>query len=179
MALFNLFSRGRRLPADRRPAALDRDERVLDWAKVADGDEIVVVTDRGLWLPDDAARTGWHDIHKAVWSGRDLAVTSADLVEERAGYRVVADGPVRTYLLVDPGDVPHQVRARVTRSVAYTAQHRLPAGGLRIAARRVRGVDGLTWTVRYDPGTPTGEDAVIEETDRLVAAARSGTDPDL
>ncbi|WP_192772810.1 hypothetical protein [Plantactinospora soyae] len=177
--MFNLFSRGRRLPAARRPAGLDRDERVLDWAKVADGDEIVVVTDRGLWLPGDAARIGWHDIHKAVWSGRDLAVTRADLVEERTDYRVVSDGAVRTYLLVDPGDVPHQVRARVTRSVAYTAHHRLPGGGVRIAARRVRGIDGLTWTVRYDPGTPTGDGAVVEETDALVAAARAGTDPDL
>lgn len=178
MAPFRLFSRGRRLPADRRPA-LDPDERVLDWARVADGDEIVVVTDRGLWLPGDAGRLGWHDIHKAVWSGRDLAVTPAELVRERAGYRVVADGPVRTYLLLDPGDVPHQVRARVTRSVAYTAHHRVPGGGVRIAARQVRGVDGLTWTVRYDPGTPTGDDTVTEETDRLVAAARTGTDPDL
>ncbi|MEO3930375.1 hypothetical protein ABGB07_41985 [Micromonosporaceae bacterium B7E4] len=178
MEAFNLFRRGRKLPADQRPG-LEPGERVLDWARVADGEEIVVVTDRGLWLPGEAARLGWHDVHKAVWSGRDLAVTPAELVEERADYRVVADGTVRTYLLLDPGDVPHQVRARVTRSVAYTAHHRLPDGGMRIAARQVRGVDGLTWTVRYDPGTPVDDPAVLTETDRLVAAARSGTDPDL
>jgi len=179
VAPFNLFRRGRRLPADRRPAGLDRDERVLDWAGVADGEEIVVVTDRGLWLPGDTGRLGWHDIHKAVWSGRDLAVTPADRIEERPDYLVVADGAVRTYLLVEPGDVPHQVRARVTRSVAYTAHHPLPGGGVRVVARRVRGIDGLTWTVRYDPGTPTDDDAVVSETDRLVAEARAGTDPDL
>ena len=172
-----LFSRSPRLPADRRPA-LDRDERVLGWTRVADDGQVIVVTDRGLWLPGDDARLGWHDVHKAVWSGRDLAVTPAELVEERAGYRVVADGPVRTYLLLDPGDVPHQVRARVTRSVAYTAHHPVPGGGVRVAARRIPRVDGLTWTVRYDPGTPAGDGAVIEETDRLVAAARGGTDPD-
>ncbi|MDG4789167.1 hypothetical protein O7626_25085 [Micromonospora sp. WMMD1102] len=173
-----MFRRGRKLPPDRRPR-LEPAERVLDWARAADGEEIVVVTDRGLWLPGEVARLGWHDVHKAVWSGRDLAVTPAELVEERADYRVVADGAVRTYLLLDPGDVPHQVRARVTRSVGYTAHHRLPGGGLRIAARQVRGVDGLTWTVRYDPGTPADDPAVLAETDRLVAAARSGTDPDL
>ncbi|MEQ4303663.1 hypothetical protein ABNF97_20175 [Plantactinospora sp. B6F1] len=178
MEAFNLFRRGRKLPADRRPA-LERGERVLDWARVGDGDEIVVVTDRGLWLPGEAARLGWHEVHKAIWSGRDLAITPAEPVGERAGYRVVADGPVRTYLLVDPGDVPHQVRARVTRSVAYTAHHGLPDGGLRIAARQVRGVDGLTWTVRYDPGTPVDDPAVVAETDRLVAEALSGVDPDL
>ena len=41
---------------------------------------------------------------------------------------VVADCPAETYLLLDPGDLPHQVRARVTRSVAYTAHHPLPGG---------------------------------------------------
>ncbi|MFY1672560.1 hypothetical protein ACN27G_21760 [Plantactinospora sp. WMMB334] len=174
--MFNLFSRRRRLPADRRPP-LEPAERVLDWARVADGEEVVVVTDRGLWLPGETARLGWHEVHRAIWSGRDLAVTPAELVEERPGYRVVADGPVRTYLLVDPGDVPHQVRARVTRSVAYTAHHRVPGGGVRIAARQVRGVDGLTWTVRYDPGTPAGDPRVVATTDDLVTAARTGTDP--
>ncbi|MEE6263528.1 hypothetical protein [Plantactinospora sonchi] len=178
MAPFNLFSRRRRLPTDRRPA-LDRDERVLDWARVGDGTETVVVTDRGLWLPDREGRLGWHEIHKAVWSGRELAVTPAEPVGERADYRVLADGEVRTYLLLDPGEVPHQVRARVTRSVAYTAHHRLPAGGVRVAARRVPGVDGLTWTVRYDPGTPSDDAAVVEETDQLVSVARTETTPDL
>jgi hypothetical protein len=48
-----------------------------------------------------------------------------------------------------------------------------------VAARRVSGVDGLTWTVRYDPGTPTADEAVLETTDRLVAAARSGATPDV
>ncbi|GIG92705.1 hypothetical protein [Plantactinospora endophytica] len=175
---FNLFRRGRKLPADQRPP-LESGERVLGWARVADGEQLVVVTDRGLWLPGDTARLGWHDIHKAVWSGRDLAVTPAELVEERPGYRVVADGTVRTYLLVDPGDVPNQVRARVTRSVAYTAHQQVPGGGLRIAARRVRGVDGLTWTVRYDPGTSADDPVVVTETNDLVVAAQSGTDPDL
>jgi hypothetical protein len=187
--LFGLFSRARRLPGTLRPA-LERDERVLDWARVGDdgGERAVVATNRGLWLPDLAAgvgwtpgpdgRLGWHEVHKAVWSGRELAITPAELVEERAGYRVLADGEVRTYLLLDPGNLPHQVRARVTRSVAYSAHRRLPGGGVRVVARRVPGVDGLTWTVRYDPGTPAG-DAITEETDRLVAAAQAATQPEL
>ncbi|ROT27128.1 hypothetical protein [Micromonospora sp. HM5-17] len=189
MSPFGLFSRTRRLPASLRPA-LERDERVLDWARVGDGGEwAVVVTTRGLWLPDLEGqvgwlpgvdgRLGWHEIHKAVWSGRELTVVPAQLVEERAGYRVLADGASRTYLLLDPGNVPHQVRVRVTRSVAYTAHRRLPGGGVRVVARRVPGIDGLTWTVRYDPGTPSDDDAVIAETDQLVAAAQAGTDPDL
>jgi hypothetical protein len=179
-----LFRRKPKLPADRRPA-LDRDERVLAWAEVAGGGPagdaadggVLVATNLGLWLPGRAHRLGWHDLHKAVWSGRELTVTPAERVAERDGYLVVRDRPAESYPLLEPGDVPEQVRARVTRSVGYTSHHPLGAGGVRVAGRRVSGVDGLTWTVRYDEGTAVDEPAVIEATDRLVAAARSATTP--
>ncbi|TDB76435.1 hypothetical protein [Micromonospora sp. KC723] len=172
-----LFSRKPKLPPAARPP-LTADERVLAWAAAGngEGDGVVVASNLGLWLPGHGHRLGWHDILKAVWSGRELTVTPAELVTERDGYRVVADHPAETYLLLDPGDLPHQVRARVTRSVAWTAHHRLPGGAGRIAARRVAGVDGLAWTVRLDPGTPT-DDEVLAETDRLVADARATTAP--
>ncbi|GAA4152328.1 hypothetical protein GCM10022251_20340 [Phytohabitans flavus] len=165
-----LFRRKPKLPADQRPA-LEQDERILAWSPAADG--VVVVTNRGLWLPG-LHRLGWHEIHKAVWSGRDLVVTPASVVDERSDYKVVADQPILSMLLLDPGDVPDQIRARVTRSVAYTEHHPLPdGGGVRVVARRVSGVDGLTWTVRYDPGTPKDEATV----DELVAAARAAATP--
>ncbi|MEU1838472.1 hypothetical protein [Micromonospora chersina] len=173
-----LFSRKPKLPpADRPP--LRPGERVLAWAAVGngEGDGVVVASNLGLWLPGRGERIGWHDVLKAVWSGRELTVTPADRVAERDGYLVVADCPAETYLLLDPGELPHQVRARVTRSVAYTAHHPVPGGAGRIVARRVAGADGLTWTVRYDPGTPTDDEAVTAETDRLVAAARAATAP--
>jgi hypothetical protein len=176
--VLGLFRRRPRLPADRRPP-LDRDERVIAWAQVAGGDEMVTITNRGLWLPDRPDRLGWHDINKAVWSGRELTVTPAEVTRERDGYLVVADRPAESYPLSEPGDVPHQVRARVTRSVAYTSHHRIPGGGVRVVARRVSGVDGLTWTVRYDPGTAAADEAVVEETARLVASARGAAEPDL
>ncbi|GHJ06283.1 hypothetical protein TPA0907_06500 [Micromonospora humidisoli] len=146
-------------------------------ASVGAGGGVLVATNLGLWLPGRGQRLGWHDILKAVWSGRELTVTPAATAAERDGYLVVADGPAETYLLLDPGDLPHQVRARVTRSVAYTQQHPVPGGSGRIAARRVAGADGLTWTVRYDPGTPVDADEVRAETDQLVAAARAATAP--
>ncbi|MFI7279129.1 hypothetical protein ACIBOV_02540 [Micromonospora chersina] len=173
-----LFSRKPKLPPTDRPP-LRPDERVLAWAAVGngEGDGVVVASNLGLWLPGRGERIGWHDVLKAVWSGRELTVTPADRVAERDGYLVVADCPAETYLLLDPGELPHQVRARVTRSVAYTAHHPVPGGAGRIVARRVAGADGLTWTVRYDPGTPTDDEAVTAETDRLVAAARAATAP--
>ncbi|GAA4468252.1 hypothetical protein [Phytohabitans houttuyneae] len=166
-----LFKRKPKLPADQRPA-LDPDERILAWAPTA-GEGAVVASNRGLWLPG-LHRLGWHEIHKAVWSGRELVVTPASVVDERDGYTVVADQPILSTLLLDPGEVPDQVRTRVTRSVAYTEHHTLPeGGGVRVVARRVSGVDGLSWTVRYDPGTPE-DDATVG---KLVAAARAASTP--
>ncbi|MFJ8582473.1 hypothetical protein [Micromonospora sp. NPDC093277] len=172
------FNRKPKLPPGARPP-LAVEERVLAWAAAGngEGDGVLVASNLGLWLPGRGHRIGWHDILKAVWSGRELTVTPAERVADRDGYLVVADCPAETYLLLDPGDLPHQVRTRVTRSVAHTEHHPVPGGAGRIVARRVPGMDGLTWTVRYDPGTPVDDEAVTAETGRLVAAARAATAP--
>jgi hypothetical protein len=163
-----------RLPAALRPA-LEAEERVLAWASVAD-DQALVATNRGLWLPG-GVRLGWHEIHKAAWSGRELRITPAEVAEERDGYAVLVDAPVRGFLLLDPGELPDQVRTRVTRSVAYTSHHPLQAGGVRVVGRRVSGRDGLSWVVRYDSGTPVKLPALVELTGELVAAARKSVVP--
>jgi hypothetical protein len=157
---------------------LEPDERVLAWAQIGEGDDapVVVATNRGLWLPD-GSRLGWHEIHKAAWSGRELRLTPAEVAEERPGYAVLVDAPVRSYLLLDPGELPDQVRARVTRSVAYTSHHPLPVGGVRVVGRRVSGRDGLSWAVRYDAGTPVDAEPVVTVTDELVGAAQYALAP--
>jgi len=163
----------RRLPAARRPP-LDRDERILAWAEAPEG--LLVATNLGLWLPV-GERLGWARIHKAAWSGSDMIITPAEVVTTIDGYEVVADQAPRRYTLADPGNVPHQVRTRVTRSVAYTAHHSLPTdGGVRVAARRVPGADGLTWTVRYDAGTDPDDPVVREATAELVTEARGAVE---
>ncbi|HEX6501377.1 MAG TPA: hypothetical protein VF054_20455 [Micromonosporaceae bacterium] len=167
-----LFRR-RRLPADQRPA-LDADERVVAWAPTVD-DSVVVVSNRGLWLPRHD-RLGWHEIHKATWSGRQLTVVPGEVVGQSGGYSVVADGPAVVVTLVDPDDVPEQVRTRVTRSVAYSSHHPLPGGGgVRVVGRRVPGADGLSWHVRYDEGASVEDPAVQTITGELVAQAMAGT----
>jgi len=135
-----------------------------------------VVTNRGLWLPG-RERLGWHDIHKAAWSGRELRVVPAEVAEVRDKYAVLVDAPPVSFLLLDPGEVPDQVRIRVTRSVAYTSHHALPQGGVRVVGRRVSGVDGLSWAVRYDSGAPVDSEPVIQVTDELVTAAQNATAP--
>lgn len=171
LSLFARLVRGApRLPAARRPD-LAPDERVVAWSAVS-GTDTVVATNRGLWLPGEP-RLGWHLIHKAVWSGRQLTVTPAEVVEQREGYDVVADGPPRTYLLLEPDDLPEQVRARVTGSVAYTRTHPAPDGGrVRVVARRVSGVDGLTWAVRAEAGADLDSPLAREAVGLLVERER-------
>ena len=167
------FGRRHRLPDELRPP-LDRDERVVAWAAVAGQPGAVVATNLGLWLPDPSTRLGWHEIHKAVWTGEALAVTAARQVERGPRYDVVADAPTVQYRLTDPGDLPAQVRARVTRSVGPSTHHPLPgSGGVRVVGRRVPGVDGLRWTARYDPGVDHDDPIVRETTAALVDEAAS------
>jgi hypothetical protein len=154
-----LFRR-RKLPAAARPPLAD-DERVLAWAG-ATGETVVVVTNLGLWLPgvSGATRLGWHEIHHATWSGRSLRVVPARETAEHETYVEMADSDPLTVTLLDPDKVPEQVRARVTKSVAYTSRHALPGGGVLVVARRIPGRDGLRWTVRYDDNTPVAHEAV-------------------
>ena len=165
------------LPSALKPT-LRPEERVVAWSLVND-EQAVVATNFGIWIPGRSAPLGWHEIHKAAWSGRELRITPAELAEERDGYIVLVDGPIVAALLLEPGELPDQVRTRVTKSVAYTTHHPLPsgAGGVRVVGRRVSGQDGLSWAVRYDSGTPVTLPAVIELTDELVAVARNTMAP--
>ena len=173
----SIFRRRPKLPADKRPP-LDADERVLSWAYVGPepGGPVAVATNRGLWLPE-LGRLGWHEIHRAAWSGRELRVTPAEVAEVRDDYAVLIDSPVVSFLLLEPNEVPEQVRARVTKSVAYTSHHPLPVGGVRVVGRRVSGVDGLSWAVRYVSGTPVDSEPVIKVTSELVVAAQMASAP--
>ncbi|WP_030438513.1 hypothetical protein [Actinoplanes subtropicus] len=163
-----------KLPAALKPA-LEPEERVLTWAPV-DGDKALVATNLGLWLPG-GKRLGWHEIHKAAWSGRELRIIPSEVAEERDEYAVLVDAPVIGFLLLEPGELPDQVRTRVTKSVAYTSHHPLNAGGVRVVGRRAPGKNGLTWSVRYDSGTPVKLPAVVELTGELVSAAQGATAP--
>jgi hypothetical protein len=163
-----MFGR-RRLPAELRPP-LARDERVLAWARAGAG-AVVVATNHGLHLPGYES-LGWHEIHKAAWNGRELTITPGAVVEERADYLVTADQPPVTVAVPEPGDLPYVVRTRVTRSVSFTSHHLVPGGGVRVIARRVPGVDGMSWAVRYDQGTDPAGPGVVDATDQLVRVAR-------
>jgi hypothetical protein len=178
-----VFGRRRRKPPASLRPALERNERVLAWARSADDpSQAVVVTTLGLWLPG-RGRLGWHQIHKATWSGSRLTVVPSHPVgdgvaDEGSAYTVMADDTAISVTLSDPGDVPATVRQRVTKSVAYTAHHPLPSGGVRVVARRVAGVNGVTWHVRYDEGTDETDPAVVAVTGEFVGQAAAPMRPE-
>jgi hypothetical protein len=172
--------RWRRLPTRRRPP-FEPGEHLLAFTDLA-GDQVIVVTNRGLWPPAETwsrdDRIDWHEIHKVAWSGSALTVipavataTIGEADDER--YHVMADAAALTYQLSDPDQVPEQVRNRVNHSVAHTTHHTLPGetGGVRVVARRVSGVNGLRWTARFDPGTDETDPGVLAETTALVRRA--------
>jgi hypothetical protein len=165
--------RRRRLPGSKRPR-LERDERIVAWGGAPDG-EVLVVTNRGVWLPGTADRLGWHEIHKVTWSGRQLVMVAAREVGRADGYTIVEDVSPTVHTLLDPDHVPEQVRIRVTRSIVHTAYHQLPGGGgVRVVGRRVSGVDGVRWTVRYDRPADLDDPEVRELTRQFVAEAGGG-----
>jgi hypothetical protein len=143
---------------------------VLAWARTQP-EGAVVATNLGLHLPGRRARLGWHEIHKAAWTGRELTVIAGAVAEEREGYVVTADQPPITVAVRDPGDVPQVVRTRVTRSVSFSSHHHVPGGGVRVVARRVPGFDGVSWAVRYDQGTDPHGLGVADATAQLVSAS--------
>lgn len=166
--LARVFRRDR--PPAEAVAMLEPGERVTAWAIQADGTAIVA-TQRGLWHGEGGLlrRLPWHDIHKASWDDGVLSIIPGREVEPG----VVVDGPAIRIRLEDVRDLPPEVRTRVTRSVAYSSHHALPRGGVRVVARRVSGVDGLTWVLRFDDGTDRTDPEVREAAAEALDAARA------
>lgn len=179
-----MFGRSKKLPPALSPV-LERDERVLAWARVAgsagaDGATVVVATNRGLWLPGAEGRVGWHEIHKATWGDDRLTVigsTGKPAEIEGADFTVVSDLPPVSFTLTDPGMLPRRVRDRVTASVAVSTVYRLPAGAVRVVARRVSGMDGLVWSVRFEDGASADDPAALAAAAECVAASKAEIAP--
>ncbi|MBA3489642.1 MAG: hypothetical protein H0T78_08885 [Longispora sp.] len=164
-----LFKRSK-LPDEGRPELVDT-ERIMAWAPVVEG-AFLVATNAGLWVTQ-GQRLGWHEISKATWSGEVLTVIPGPVtLHDEVG--VVVEEPRMSWLLETPGKLPRQVQERVTRSVAYSSHHLLPGqpGGVRVLARRVPGLDGLLWGVRYDEGVDPTDPAVAALTTELVTRAQ-------
>lgn len=148
-----IFHRRERPPASL-VAQLDRDERVVSWARTETG--VVAATNRGLWVPAEAAgyrRIGWELVDKAVWRDGVLTVTEAELVDDL----VLHERPPLYLRLDEPRDLPPTVRRRVESSVVRSEVLPISGGQARFVARRVPGRDGVSWWARLESGTRDDE----------------------
>jgi hypothetical protein len=160
-----LLSRWVRPPAAFRKQLVGAD-RVLAIADTgsAPGSPVVIATQYALWLPTSLAswqRVGWNEIVKATWADGILQVVEGELDADG----IVHDHPAVEVTLAEPRNLPAVVRTRVEASIARSELVNLAGGPARIVARRVPGVDGVTWTARLDSGTPE------TQTDRATLAA--------
>jgi hypothetical protein len=151
-----MLRRRERPPSDA-ISQLDPDERVVSWARLvdgarlADGDAVVVATPRGLWLPSGPGyrRVGWELIDKAVWSDGVLSIVEAEVIDDL----LLRDRPPLSLKLAEPRDLPPTVRKRVETSVVRSEVLAVAGGAARFVARRVPGRDGVTWWARLEAGT--------------------------
>lgn len=145
-----LFHRRDEPPADV-VAALPRDERVVSWADLADGN-VVLATPTGLWWPSNGAHRliAWPHITKATWEDRTLRVTEADVIDDLL---LVDREPVSVELEV-PRDLPPVVRKRIESNVVRSSLAEVSGGSARFVARRIPGQDGVQWWARLEDGTP-------------------------
>jgi hypothetical protein len=160
-----------RLPEEARERLrLTPGERLLAVATPTEGSHLVA-TDRGL--VGDGWRLDWSSVTHAQWydEERALAVTWLDESGETRQRRV---------RLEEPGMLPETVHERVTASIVLTRRVRLPAGAVRVVARRQAGSDQLAWQVVPEPGvdlTPADArqlDAVLRRLGREL-----GQDPEI
>ena len=160
-----ILKRRERPPAEL-VAALDRDERIVSWARTDAG--VVAASNRGLWLPSNR-RIGWELVDQAVWRDNVLAVTEAELIDDL----LLRDRPPLYLRLTEPRDLPPTVRRRVEASVVRSEVLAIDGGAARFVARRVPGRDGVSWWARLEPGTAESAQArayVRAVRDELVAA---------
>lgn len=132
---------------------LAREEDVLAWAQLAAGH--LVATRLGLWAPgaDGPARTPWHLISKASWTGDILTVVVAHESGHAGAAVLLTDLAPRRYAVLEPGRLPQVVQERVKASIRSAHHRNLPGGGAWFVQRSVPGADGFVLQVRADPGT--------------------------
>lgn len=153
------------VPAAVKGVALGPGERRVAWATTPDGQPVVAST-RALYLPDGMT-LAWDAIERVHW---DRPVLRLIELTERAGggqqHRVELD-------LDQDTDLPVEVRARISASVAWSSHVKLrPAGGVRIVGRRRAGMEVLDWQLVFDADTDPTDPAARAQAEEHLAAAR-------
>lgn len=194
----SIWSRRTKVPAHTR-SWLGPDERVLAFATTTHGDPLLA-TQRGIWMPDPAARPtaggpgSPPDSQRSSANGENArsdgppgvllgweriveATWREDLLTLTPAEEV-EDGIWRrlralAFPLAESGDLPRTVRVRMDRTVAESTRRSLGTGGSAlVVARRVAGQDGLLRYVVFDREADLGDPAATAAAHRLLAAVR-------
>lgn len=141
---------------------LERGERVLS----VSGE--TVATDSALHFPSEASpgifvRLPWERVQRAGWKDGVLAVQEID-------------GATHGVPLVEPGTVPETVRERVTATIVVSSRVRLPAGGVRITARRpAKGAGEPRWAFLFDRGLDPADPGLRAQAEQALEEIRRQT----
>ena len=159
------FFRRTPVPAAVKAVQLGPGERRVAWAVTPTG-EPVVASSRALYLPDGTVLP-WDEVERAHWDKPELLVR--ELTEHEGSgreHRVALDLEVDT-------DLPEEVRARVSASVAWSSHVKLqPRGGVRIVGRRRAGMEVLDWQLVFDRDTDPHDAALRAQAEEHLTAAR-------
>jgi hypothetical protein len=159
------FFRRTAVPDAVKAVPLGAGERRVAWAVTPTG-EAVVASSRGLYLPDGTTLP-WDEVERAHWDKPELLVR--ELTEHEGSGRVH-----RVTLDLDHDtDLPEEVRARVSASVAWSSHVKLqPSGGVRIVGRRREGMEVLDWQLVFDRDTDPHDAALRAQAEEHLLAAR-------
>jgi hypothetical protein len=166
-------------------ATPEPDERVLAWGALVRDEGWLVATSRGLRVVntaggESAALLPWHEIGHGRWAatadgGGSFTITPLTEVEPGVQARLAP----RRFALSDPGELPHEVRRRVDRTVVTSQRFPLPdRGGVVLVARRLPGQAAKEWTVVFDHDVDRADPVAREEARRRLAAALAAEQPD-
>ncbi|MFG1999713.1 hypothetical protein ACGFNU_11250 [Spirillospora sp. NPDC048911] len=148
----------------RPPVDLERRERVLTQAPTRGGSHVVATT-TALHIPKVEGgflRIPWDQIDQASWRNDHLHLKTST-AEHHVG-------------LTDPGSVPETVRERVTATIAFSHQAKLPhGGGVRIAGRRPATGGDIRWTFVFDAGLDPSDPGLRAQAEQLLEDLRRQT----
>ncbi|WP_298755986.1 hypothetical protein [uncultured Nocardioides sp.] len=155
---------------DRHGLTLPRDERVLAWARAADGSVVAGSRDALHAREADGStlRIAWEQVEAADWD-QDTGVLR---VSEAVAWGSAR--PEHTWTFEDTGRLLELVRERVTASVLF--QRHVPVSGrrgLRVIARRApSGTAPVQWVYEYDEGVDPDDPTVRASAAAALAQAR-------
>ena len=148
-------------------------ERVLAWARAADGSVLAGTRDAlhlapGAESATPGRRLAWEQVEAADW---DVDSSTFRLSEVGQWGQVRAQ---HVFVLDEARSLLELVRERVTASIVVQRRFAVSGGGLLVIARRApHGGDALTWFFEYDESVDPEDPQVRAAAQQALATAKA------